>query len=408
MEIKHTIFRRGKQGASDASSYSKRWTLRFAYRDELGNIRRRTYQFATRNDAVDARPRLEAELRDTLGKSAIGDKMTFRDLAEHAKATFYRPAEIADGRKVAGVKSHRNTHQLIDTLVEYFGKKKLASITRSDMDGFKAWRIKQGDRRGRWRDMKPNERKPVSLSTVNRTLAIFKRMMKYAHAENWIARDVTLGSKAIDPDAEKARMRLLKADEEVRLLSACNGTRALNYERNGKVISAVTTQNNPYLKAVILFGLDSGLRRNEVLTLEWKDIDLVNRNIIVQSRNTKTQQEREIPLSSRLKDELEQLPNFGEKGRVFPFADFKRSFGTALRVAGIEDLSYHDLRRTWVTRLILKNVPIAIVAKLAGHRSLATTQKHYVSIEDPAIIDEVRAIMDSPRDMVDLVNEMVN
>jgi integrase len=407
MEIKYSIFRRGKKGSEDAKSYKKVWTLRFTLTDELGNPKRKTYQFATRNDALDARTRLEAELSKTHGKSVIGNKMTFRDLAAYAKRSFYRPAEIVDGRKVAGIKAHRQTCILIDSLVRYFGDKRLANITRNDLDGYKSWRLKQGDRRGKLGQLKPSERKPVSLSTVNRSLAIFKHMMKFAHAEGWISRDVTLGSKAIDSDAEKARTRTLTASEEALLLASCVGTRNVTYQRKGRGVTASVSLDNPYLKAVILLGLDAGLRRNEVLTLEWRDIDFERGFLHVQSRHTKTQRSRNVPLCDRLKSELVALPNFGMNGKIFPFADFKRSWATALRVAGIGGLTFHDLRRTFVTRLSVKGVPLAVVGKLAGHSTLATTQKHYISTDDLSIIDEIRARLDAPSRLV-AESEFVN
>lgn len=398
MQIKYSIFRRGKKGSDGAGSYQKRWTLRFTFEDENGILRRKTYQFATRNDAVDARPKLESSLVKTRGQSVVGDKMSFRGLAAHSKKTFYKPAEIVEGRKVAGIKSYRQTHILIDSLVEYFGSKRLVNITRRDLDGYKAWRLKQGDRRGKLGKLKPSERKPVSLSTVNRSLAIFKHMMKYAHAEGWISRDITLGSKAIDPDAEKARTRTLTANEEALLLASCSGTRSVTYKRKGKAVTMSVDADNPYLKAVILFGLDAGLRRNEVLTLDWKDIDFDRGFIRVQSQHTKTQKSRIVPLGERIRSEMGKLPNFGSPGKIFPFADFKRSWATAVRIAGIQGLTFHDLRRTFITRMSVRGVPLALAGKLAGHSTLATTQKHYVSIDDLSIVDEVRLMIDAPVD----------
>ncbi len=401
MEIKHSIFRRGKKGADDAGSYQKAWTLRFTFEDELGNAKRKTYQFATRNDAVDARAKLESKLTITKGKSVIGDKMSFRDLTKYAKQTFYRPAEIVGGRKVAGIKTHRQTYILIDHLVQYFGDKRIGNITRRDLDGYKSWRLKEGDRRGKLGKLGPGERNPVSLSTVNRGLAIFKHMMKYAHAEGWIDRDITLGSKAIDTDAERAKTRTLLESEEALLLASCSGTRSVRYIRKGKAVVATVKTDNPYLKAVILLGLDAGLRRNEALTLDWQEIDFDRGLIRVQSEHTKTQKSRVVPLRNRLKTELLALPNLDTKGGIFPFTDFKRSWATALRVAGIEGLTFHDLRRTFVTRLSVKGVPLAVVGKLAGHSTLATTQKHYVSTDDPSIIEDIRLKLDAPAKLHD-------
>jgi integrase len=392
MDIKHSIF---KRKTLDDRRYKKPWTLRLIFEDQTGTERSKTYQFATKTEALDARPKLEQELSQSQGMSAVGGKMTFADLAEYAKRTFYAPAEIAEGRKIAGIKSHRQTGILIDSLVDYIGSKKIVNITRSDMDGYKSWRLKRGDLRGHQMKLKREDRKQVSLSTVNRGLAIFKRMMKHAFAEGWILRDITKGSKAIDPDAEKARTRILSAAEETFLLACCGSSRTVSYERNGKTITTVTQGENPYLKSAILLGLDAGLRKNEILTLTWSDIDFENELINVQSQHTKTQRGRQVPMPRRLRNELESLPRSSRKGKVFPFNDFKRSWGTALRHAGITGLTFHDLRRTFITKLSANGVPLAIAGKLAGHSSLSTTQKHYVSTDDQSILDQVRQKLDA-------------
>lgn len=397
MEIKYSIFRRGKKGSDDASSYKKPWTLRFTFTDRFGSVKRKTYQFATRNAANDERPYLEEKLRKTHGQSVIGDKMTFRELADHAKQTFYRPAEIVEGRKVAGIKSYKQTYSSIDSLVGYFGDRKIAGLTRNDLTSYKSWRLKQGDRRGTRGTLAPKERKPVKISTVNRDLAVLKHLVKFAHAEGWISRDITLGSTAIDADAETARTRTLTSEEELRLLAACQGEREVEYVRSrrkkcktrpGKkeILTAISKMDNPSLKAIILLGLDSGLRRGEILKLEWKDIDLDEQIVTVLGTHTKTQKTRKVPLSDRTKAELLSLGDIDPVGRIFPFNDFKRSWATAVKLAGINGLTFHDLRRTFVTRLQTAGISIGIAAELAGHSRLETTQKHYTSIDNATIV----------------------
>ena len=395
MEIKNSIFRRGKKTAGGAGTYKKAWTLRFTFTDQVGGWKRATHQFATRNEAIDARSELEAELRNTHGQSVVGDKMTFRDMAIYAKNTFYRPAVIVEGRKIAGIKSYKQTYCAIDSLIGYFGNRKIASLTRSDLDGYKAWRLKQGDRRGKKGELKPAERNPIKISTINRDLATFKHLVKFAYAEGWMSRDITVGSKAIDPDAETAKTRTLTDAEEIRLLSSCGGKRSIEYTRNGKDIKTTVVADNKHLKAVILLGLDSGMRRGEILKLEWEDIDLEAGSIRILGTHTKTQRTRVVPLTERTKSEIASLSGLASSGTIFPFNNFKRSWLTALRIAKIEGLTFHDLRRTFVTRLNLAGVSLAVAGKLAGHSALTTTQKHYVSTDDPAIIDDVRRRMDA-------------
>ena len=399
MKIQQSIFRRGRSGG-DIGRVQNAWTLRLTHTDEHANKTGRTWQYATKQKAKDDIESRKAELIAFVESKGLGldDVETFREWAEFAKANFYKPAILKEGRKVAGVKSHKSAHILIDQLVECFRDKPLAKFTKYDLDRYKVWRLEQGDRRGEKGKLEPKERNPVSLSTVNRGLAILKHLLIEAHDAGLIAKNVTKGSKAIDADAETARTRTLTSDEERGLLVACDVSRKeVSFERNtrglGKLRSITQTieTGNTYLKALVLLGLDSGLRRGEILKLDWKDIDFDLGVISILGTHTKTQKARSAPLTERTRVELHALPNFGSSGKIFPFNNFKRSWTTALKVAKIDGFHFHDLRRTFVTRLQTGGVSIGIAAELAGHSRLETTQKHYTSTGDPAIVRDAAA-----------------
>lgn len=392
MRISQSIFRRGKKDG-DIGRIKNAWTLRLVHTDEQDRKTSRTWQYATKQDAKDGVEKRKAELLALVESKGLGlaDVKTFRQWAIYAKENFYRPAIIREGRKIAGIKAHKSTHCALDQLTSYFGDKPLSKFTKHDLDNFKSWRLHQGDRRGKRGQLQPKERKSVSLATINRCLAILKHLLIEAHDAGLIAKNVTKGSKAIDADAETARTRTLTADEERRLLASCGGRRNVTYERMGKIVKADVLTENPHLKAMILLGLDSGLRRGEILNLNWNEIDFEIGIIRVLGTHTKTQRTRSTTLTDRTRTELFALPNFGTSGKIFPFNDFKRSWRTALKVAGIEGLNFHDLRRTFVTRLQADGVSIGIAAELAGHARLETTQKHYTSTDNAAIIQDATA-----------------
>lgn len=399
MRINQTIFKSGKRGG-DSGRLKKLWSLQFIHTDEQGRKKTKTWQYATKQDAKDATEQRKVEFAAMIETKGLdlGDVETFRQWADFAKTNFYKPAIIKNGRKVDGIKAHRQTHILIDQLVECFGDKPLAKFTKYDLDRYKAWRLEQGDRRGEKGKLEPKERNQVSLSTVNRGLAILKHLLIEAHDAGLIAKNVTKGSKAIDADAETARTRTLTDAEEMRLLASCGGKRTVEYKRKGKDVKACVVADNPHLKAMILLGLDSGMRRGEILTLDWKDIDFETGIIKILGTHTKTQKTRSVPMTNRTKAELSQLPNFGTSGKVFPFNDFKRSWLTAVRVAKIDGLNFHDLRRTFVTRLQTGGVSIGIAAELAGHSRLETTQRHYTSTDNAAVIQDATARINAAND----------
>jgi integrase len=195
--------------------------------------------------------------------------------------------------------------------------------------------------------------------------------------------------------AEIERDRLLNLDEEARLLAACQGEREVTYKRRkrGKPdemeeITATHSVDNPHLKGMIILALDAGMRRGEIFKLRWQDIDFENNCIRILGTHTKTERERIAPLSQRAKDELEKLREISDGENPFPTIDIKRSFNTAKRLAGIDDLHFHDLRRTAITRWQSHGIALAFAGKAAGHSQLQTTMKHYTAT-DAGIIQEI-------------------
>src|SRR4030095_11290980 len=117
MEIKTKVFRRA------AGKSKGKWIVRLEYFDERPGVRRCVERQATRRiEVLDLRGRLTRELQQTGAQIRTGDGMTFDDLAALCEVTFYQPATIVEGRKIAGgtqqapqrsisgfVMAHRNT-----------------------------------------------------------------------------------------------------------------------------------------------------------------------------------------------------------------------------------------------------------------------------------------------------------
>ncbi len=357
---------------SQSGSVRVRWQVKLWTQDDHTNKMRVVAQktFESRAAAVDATRELVANYEKTDGKIALGERMTFNDLAAQAKKTIYKPAVILAGRKTDGVKRYKSVHGQLDILARYFGPMRIGNIVDEDLRAYQKWRYDLGSLRGKTKGV------PVSLTVINRELAVMRRVMKYAFAKGWVTRDVFAGTKVIDAGAEIARSRILSDAEESTLLA---------FSRDGA---------SPYLTSIILFALDSAMRKTEILKLSWKDLDLEKGEANILSEHTKTQETRTAPLSERLIDELQKLPTYRKAGRIFPITEFKRSWNTTKKLAGLDDVRFHDLRRTAVTRLQLEGVPLAIAAKIAGHARHETTARIYTAT-DSAIVQSVRELINA-------------
>ena len=255
----------------------------------------------------------------------------------------------------------------INALLDYFGDIKLRSITPGVISTFKSECLKVKTRNGQQR----------SIAAVNRELEVLRAMMRYAKAEGWIDRTpFEMASETLISKADEGkRDRILSRDEEIKLLNVC-------------------TKEREHLRPLVIAALDTGCRKGELLSLEWKDIDLEHRVIRIRAMTTKTLTERIVPISDRLPLELQSLKDqFPTRDRVFGISvKFQHSWETACRLAELNNLRFHDLRATFCTRLIEAGLSIEMVAKISGHTQLETLYKHYLR-RNQATLDKAVGVL---------------
>ena len=205
--------------------------------------------------------------------------------------------------------------------------------------------------------------------TSNRYLALLKTMFNWGAVEQLLAVSPV---KEIKKYSEKdtARDRVLSAGEEKKLFA----------------------ELAPRIRLFVLFLLHTGLRYREALNLPWASIDLVRRRVKVEK--TKAKRARFIPINSVLLDLLVKLRDTKKGAEVFPFKSVRTGFKNACERAGIDDLTFHDLRRTFGTRLLERGVDIVTISKLYGHSSVLVTQ-NYLHPSDELSIEAVEKLAET-------------
>jgi integrase len=130
----------------------------------------------------------------------------------------------------------------------------------------------------------------------------------------------------------------------------------------------------------------TGARKGELLNLRWKHIDFARNLITIDS--TKTESTRYVAMTTRLRGELSRLrlqAPHNLEGLVFGLSDnFKKSFATACRMAGIEGFRFHDCRHVFASRLIEAGLSTDQAKKLTGHTQTATFDRYHNLTEEAA------------------------
>ena len=385
MKIRTSIIKRGvrvkkaKQKDGSVKEYRLKggYFYRIHYTAPSGQPRTIEHgPYTLKSQAKDARDIRRREIESQEGRGQDRRTMTFGQLSEYCLAR----GPYAEG----SIKSRASIKANIKNLGSYFNSFKIRNISRESIRDYKAWRLRQ-----HVPTKEGTEKRKVSVATLNRELATLRSMLFFAIGEHWLSENPFFKSRLISTKNETARERILSKTEEGRLLAACSGTWSVPYTRTrrGKEesLTKTVTIDNKHLYAMIMIAIDSGMRRGEILQLRWTDIDFDNNRILIRSDTTKTGQGRTTILSDRAKSALLILKSLSLSDRPFPYVDIKRSFSTAKRLAEVEDLRFHDLRRTAITRWQASGVPLAFAGKSAGHSQLQTTQKHYTVVEDEQI-----------------------
>lgn len=150
--------------------------------------------------------------------------------------------------------------------------------------------------------------------------------------------------------------------------------------------AAVRSINNPVISHCLQALLLTGARREELAALRWVDVDFVWNSLTIRDKAESKGGEdgtRTIPLTPYVASLLAVLPRRNEWVFSSPqsaagyLADPLTPLQAAMRVAGLPNLSPHDLRRSFGSLAEWCEVPTGIVAQIMGHKPSATAEKHY-------------------------------
>ncbi len=227
------------------------------------------------------------------------------------------------------------TRYRLKMLSEWFGEFNLSEITLAVVQEYMDERLAN-----------------VSLATVQKDVSTLRAILNKAYREDFLDK----APKFPKFKTLKPRDRWLTSEEEERLVRSASS----------------------HLVPLIIFAVETGGRLSELLGLDWHNVDLPNKRVIF--RKTKNDEDRTVRLSDRACAVLagfvsmEDGPVFTYKGRAIKRV--KTSFDNARKKAGLDDVRFHDLRHTFVSRLVQGGVQLYDVMHLTGHKSLDMVQRY--------------------------------
>lgn len=297
---------------------SPHWWVKFCHRGR--SIRRSTgTEDATKASEYEARLRAQLWDEDRLG---VKPERSWKEAV----------------LKYVGETNHKASHGIdllhLKYLDRFLGLLMLSEIDRAVLDRITAARRREG----------------VANASVNRVLGVVQRVLRRAVYEwEWLDRC----PKVRMLDEPSIRIRWLQREEARRLVA----------------------ELPEHLAAMAGFSLETGLRRANVVGLQWSDVDFVRRRVIVHADEAKGRRNLTVPLTdeavaiirAQIGKHLQYV--FTYQGKPMYQVNGK-AWKAALDRASIKEFRWHDLRHTWATWHVLNGTSLYELKELGGWRSL--------------------------------------
>ncbi|AMG69693.1 tyrosine-type recombinase/integrase [Morganella morganii] len=335
------------------------------------------------------------------------DKRQAQELHDQLKAEAWRVEKLGDYPSVTfddaclrwlQEKEHKKSldddKTKIEYFLEFFSGRLLSSITETDIlkatSGMinrkhkEVWEIKAASAKKKGSKIAPYKPKPATQATKDRYLAFLRSLFRAAVNDwKWIGKSPTIKVR----QKKEIRVRWLTKEEATTLIQCMPDV----------------------MKPVVMFALATGLRRSNILNLEWTQIDLQRKVAWIHPEDTKGGKAIGVALNEtacrvlRMQIGKHQQYVFvhteawhradgspTEKVRKMRVDD-NTAWNTGLRRAGITNFRFHDLRHTWASWLVQAGVPLTALQEMGGWESIEMVQR-YAHLAPNHLVEHARRI----------------
>ncbi|GBE29104.1 MAG TPA: site-specific integrase [Bacteroidetes bacterium] len=319
------------------------WSVRYMFKGKeheysLGKV---TKQF-TRKRMME----VEISIAEGVDPRSLFNKSASKE-SEQRTLTFSETIEMHEVYKATAGRNRPSTivsrKQVLSTIPQSILKKPFKEVTTSDIEN--------------WLSKYSQTHKPAG---TNLALRYAKSVFNWCLKRGIIDRNVTTPIEQIRID-EKPKYRALSDEQASFLLREVD-------------------QDSIFFRTVYI-ALHFGMRIGEIIQLTWGDVDTDQNQLLVRGAGTKTHMSRAVPAPSPkvietimgwARQDSDQVVPY--KSIFFASAKFKR----IVRAQGWDDtLSFHSTRHTYISNLLKNGAHLSIVSRLAGHSSVAVTDKYY-------------------------------
>lgn len=252
-------------------------------------------------------------------------------------------------------------------LVPFFGATPLSKISGFDIERYKRQRLQQVNLvrpRGKTVRQSADKASLAKPGTINRELAVLSHLLNKAIEWGWIDRRPAKITRFAEGEG---RITFLTVEQAARLVEHAKG------------------DDNAQVYPFIVIGLETSMRKSEILSIRRGDVDLARQVIYIPQAKAGA---REQPITEHLAEFLEGhiagLPPgtewlFPSPGAMAGHAtDIRKAFRRVVVAAGLnpDEIVRHTLRHTAITHLVQAGVDLPTVKRISGHKTLTMVERY--------------------------------
>lgn len=318
------LFKRGKV-----------WWMRFTYE---GRQVRRSTEVTDKELAKRIHDKVMGQVAEQKWFERLpGEDITVRELLERYLQDYSAPNKAPA--------THRRDKSLVEHLLTAFGDLTLVKVRPALIAEYKARRREAG----------------ASPKTLNDELGLLSHAYKLAMREwEWVSENPVL--RVSREKVHNQIERWLTPEEEARLLAA----------------------SPAWLREILLFAINTGLRQGEILQLQWPHVDLFRRTITLLEQKNRCKDT--LPVNATALEVLKARARARSEGTDYVFfngaehrmdaRNLLRAFYVARRKAKLGTFRFHDLRHTFATRLVQAGVDLYAVQKLGRWKTISMVMRY--------------------------------
>jgi len=316
-------------------------------------------------------------------KEFLANRILGKDLAEHRRQLrVHTLKSYLDDHYRLWVNAHRKTGaQTVYMVKKYFASflnSPIGAIERTEIEKWRYREIKRGAKR----------------TSINRRVGALRSVLTRAVKDGVIPYHPLRDLEKLPEIDSQPIVRYLSAEERARLMAALDereeelreqrdSGNAWRRERGYTELPDVrAVEYADYMKPLVIVALATGLRRNELFSLRWSDVDFQAEIVTVRREVSKSKRERYVEMLGDscevLKAWRRQTPGDlvfpGDDGK--PLTTVKKAWKTVMKKAKIDNFRFHDCRHDFASQLAMAGVDLYEISKLMGHSSVTVTEKY--------------------------------